>query len=223
MHMLFHVDSVKSQGIAEQLHLKKKLFFHPLLQPVLRNVSLKKSLKNRKKDKTTFGQFSGSKSRDAFHGWDSNQRHTAYHADALPAEPPRQLSWADRIFEVYTRARHLSPDEQGNSILPEVSGTVKTSTVGRERSLILSWSLELFSMSSTEREKEGGRGREREGVRGRGREGGREGGRKGGREGGREEGKEGGRKRERERRGEGRKGGGAGGRRKMCHILCSVL
>ena len=39
-----------------------------LLQPVLRYVSLKKSLKkkNRKKDKMTFGEFSGSKSRDAF-------------------------------------------------------------------------------------------------------------------------------------------------------------
>jgi len=35
-----------------------------LLHPFLRNASLKKSLKNRK-NKTTFGQFSGSKSRDA--------------------------------------------------------------------------------------------------------------------------------------------------------------
>ena len=38
-----------------------------LLQPVVRNVSLKISKKkNRKKDKTTFGEFSDSKSRDTF-------------------------------------------------------------------------------------------------------------------------------------------------------------
>ena len=27
--------------------------------------------------------------------WDSNPRHTAYEADALPTEQPRQLSWLD--------------------------------------------------------------------------------------------------------------------------------
>ena len=29
--------------------------------------------------------------------WDSNPRHTAYEADALPTELPRQLSWLGRI------------------------------------------------------------------------------------------------------------------------------
>ena len=29
--------------------------------------------------------------------WDSNPRHTAYEADALPTELLRQLSWLDRI------------------------------------------------------------------------------------------------------------------------------
>ena len=36
-------------------------------------------------------------------GRDSNPRCSAFQADALPAEPPRQLSWAGRIFKVYTR------------------------------------------------------------------------------------------------------------------------
>ena len=30
-------------------------------------------------------------------GWDSNPRHTAYEADALPTELPRQLTWLGRI------------------------------------------------------------------------------------------------------------------------------
>ena len=29
---------------------------------------------------------------------DSNLRHSAYQADTLPTEPPRQLSWAGRIL-----------------------------------------------------------------------------------------------------------------------------
>ena len=40
---------------------------------------------------------------------DSNPQHTAYHGDALPTEPPRQLSWADRIFNVYARAKVSLP------------------------------------------------------------------------------------------------------------------
>ena len=55
---------------------------------------------------------------------------------------------------------------------------VKVSTVGRERPLILLWSLELFSISSPEGGRKGGRERERnreweeerKGVRVRGRE-----------------------------------------------------
>ena len=36
---------------------------------------------------------------------DSNSQCSAYYmyVDALPTEPPRQLSWAGQIFEVYTR------------------------------------------------------------------------------------------------------------------------
>ena len=30
-------------------------------------------------------------------GWNSNPQHTAYKADALPTELPRQLRWMDRI------------------------------------------------------------------------------------------------------------------------------
>ena len=43
---------------------------------------------------------------------DSNPQHTAYRADALPTEPPRQLSWAG--LEVI---QHLSPHERGNHLL----------------------------------------------------------------------------------------------------------
>ena len=32
--------------------------------------------------------------------WDSNPRHTAYEADALPTELPRQLSWLGQIKAV---------------------------------------------------------------------------------------------------------------------------
>ena len=30
--------------------------------------------------------------------WDSNPQHSAYQADALPTEPPRQLSWAGQML-----------------------------------------------------------------------------------------------------------------------------
>ena len=40
---------------------------------------------------------------------DLNQQHTAYRADALPTEPPRQLSWAGRIFTGHARTKGISP------------------------------------------------------------------------------------------------------------------
>ena len=41
--------------------------------------------------------------------WDSNPQQCAYRADALPTEPPRQLSWAGRIFKSSTRAKASLP------------------------------------------------------------------------------------------------------------------
>ena len=41
--------------------------------------------------------------------WDSNPRRSAYQADALPTEPPRQLSWAGRIFKCYAKAKSSLP------------------------------------------------------------------------------------------------------------------
>ena len=40
---------------------------------------------------------------------DSNPRRSAHQADALPTEPPRQLSWAGRIFKCYAKAKFSLP------------------------------------------------------------------------------------------------------------------
>ena len=36
--------------------------------------------------------------------WDSNPQHTAYKADALPTELPRQLSWLGQIKAIQGKA-----------------------------------------------------------------------------------------------------------------------
>ena len=40
---------------------------------------------------------------------DSNPRRSAYQADALPTKPPRQPSWAGRIFKCYAKAKSPLP------------------------------------------------------------------------------------------------------------------
>ena len=37
--------------------------------------------------------------------WDSKPQHTAYEADALPTELPRQLSWLDRIKAIQGKGK----------------------------------------------------------------------------------------------------------------------
>ncbi len=40
---------------------------------------------------------------------DLNQQRSAYQADTLPTDPPRQLSWAGRIFKCYAKAKASLP------------------------------------------------------------------------------------------------------------------
>ena len=75
----------------------------PLSPPIMNDQSLRLGKAKQLRLKTT-----REKGKSCFR-WDSNPRCSTYQADALPTEPPRQLSWAGRIFKCYAKAKPSLP------------------------------------------------------------------------------------------------------------------